>query len=268
MLSWSNHPWAWWLALARIHVSRLHFVPLNREDTIGDGLSFYWCLAEFCYYLAEWHGKGLCGGNQDVFSSFSARKQCWHYSQDHWGVPLQGRQQLWLCAQRLVASLLRNEWGTNTGRGDLGSRKRKERRWLSYHRQEAEVPQRAACAAFKACWLPNLGHSLLSSCVSCYMMNVSTFSALSFRVSNLQWLTAFLVCLQGEPMKTGTSPDRLCSPTWGRVAQQTGTAPPAFAGPAEVEWDPWYAGENGSGAHRVTYVWKHLRILFHRQPLN
>lgn len=180
MLSWSNHPWAWWLALARIHVSRLHFVPLNREATIGDGLSFYWCLAEFCYYLAEWHGKGLCGGNQVVFSSFSARKQCWHYSQDHWGVPLQGRQQLWLCAQRLVASLLRNEWGTNTGRGDLGSRKRKERRWLSYHRQEAKVPQRAACAAFKACWLPNLGHSLLSSCVSCYMMNVSTFSALSF----------------------------------------------------------------------------------------
>lgn len=91
------------------------------------------------------------------------------------------------------------------------------------------VPQRAACAALKACWLPNLGHALLLSCVSCYMINVSTFSALSFRVSNLQWLTAFLVCLQGEPMKTGTSPDRLCSPTWGRVAQQTGTAPPAFA---------------------------------------
>lgn len=63
------------------------------------------------------------------------------------------------------------------------------------------------------------------------MINVS-FSALSLRLSNLRWLTAFLVWLQGEPMKTGTSPGRWCSPTWGQVALQTGTArvTPAFPG--------------------------------------
>lgn len=133
-LSWWNHPKTQWLALGKVHVSRLGSFCLQTgklQYGYWARLSFQCHLDEFWYCFAGWCGKGLSRSNWVFLSSFSAREQCWHYSQDHRGVPLQGRQQLWLRAERLVASPVKNKEGTSTGRGNLGRGKRKVRRWMS-----------------------------------------------------------------------------------------------------------------------------------------
>lgn len=129
-LSCWNHPKTGWL-VQMFGSGFFNFQTGKIQYRYRAGLSFHAFWIDFWYHFAEWCGKGLAGGNWIFLSSFSAREQCWHYSQDHRGVPLQRRQQLWLCAQRLVASPVKNEKGTVTGRGGLGSGKRKVRRWMS-----------------------------------------------------------------------------------------------------------------------------------------
>lgn len=140
------------------------FLLLRRENKIWVlgwtliSVLFGWVLILFFTAV----GKGLSGVTVSFSLPFSTRKQCWHYSQDHWSVPLQGRQQLWLCAERLVVPPVKIR-----SRG--GKWEKEEGEWQKPQLSSQRMSWRGSPAASKDCWLLNLGQWFYWQAVSAVM---------------------------------------------------------------------------------------------------